>query len=164
MEYFLNVPFFPIELWMPICFGCLLSHIHWQAQGGNNRNEYGQSNMDIIYHAFMKWLSSSSRASLWLSGQESACRCKRHGFSPWVWIPCRRKWQPTPVFLPGNPRGTWWATAHEISRVRHDLVTKQQQTMPLSLTCFVMDMHTHGYDYYMAYTVQLWFLLRKWWK
>ena len=27
-----------------------------------------------------------------------------HGFDPWVRkIPWRRKWQPTPVFLPGKP-------------------------------------------------------------
>jgi len=31
-------------------------------------------------------------------------RSKRSGFDPWVWqIPWRRKWQPTPVFLPGEP-------------------------------------------------------------
>ena len=38
----------------------------------------------------------------------------------------RRKWQPTPVFLPGNPmdRGPWQAIVHGITRVRHDLVTK----------------------------------------
>ena len=35
----------------------------------------------------------------WLSGKESACQCRRHGFDPWVRkIPWRRKWQPTPVF------------------------------------------------------------------
>ena len=38
--------------------------------------------------------------------QESACqcmRCWRCGFYPWVRkIPCRRKWQPTPVFFPGE--------------------------------------------------------------
>ena len=40
--------------------------------------------------------------------------------------PWRRKWQPTPVFLAGNPmdRGTWWSIVHGITRVRHDLVTK----------------------------------------
>ena len=39
----------------------------------------------------------------WLNGKESACQCRRHGFSPWVGkIPWRRKWQPTPVFLPGQ--------------------------------------------------------------
>ena len=45
----------------------------------------------------------------WLSGKGSACQCKRHrkfGFDPWVVnIPWRRKWQPTPVFLPGKSQG-----------------------------------------------------------
>ena len=32
--------------------------------------------------------------------------CRRHGFNPWVRkIPWSRKWQPTPVFLPGKSRG-----------------------------------------------------------
>ena len=43
------------------------------------------------------------------SGKESACqlrRRKRCGFNPWVRkIPWRRKWQPTPVFLPGKLHG-----------------------------------------------------------
>ena len=42
-------------------------------------------------------------------GKESACqcrKCKRHGFNPWVGkIPWRRKWQPAPVFLPGELHG-----------------------------------------------------------
>ena len=46
----------------------------------------------------------------------------------------RRKWQPTPVFLPGKSHrqrnlegyGPWGRT-----RVRHNLVTKQQQIMLL---------------------------------
>ena len=42
----------------------------------------------------------------WLSGKESTHQCKRRGFNPWVGeIPWRRKWQPTPVFLPGEPYG-----------------------------------------------------------
>ena len=37
----------------------------------------------------------------WLGGKEFTCQCKRHRFNPWVGkIPQRRKWQPTPVFLP----------------------------------------------------------------
>ena len=40
------------------------------------------------------------------SGKDSTCQCrrsKRHRFDPWVGkIPWRRKWQPTPVFLPGK--------------------------------------------------------------
>ena len=40
------------------------------------------------------------------AGKEAACQCRRHkrrGFDPWVWkISWRRKWQPTPGFLPGK--------------------------------------------------------------
>ena len=43
------------------------------------------------------------------SGKESACqfrRRKRFLFKPWVEkMPWRRKWQPTPVFLPGKFHG-----------------------------------------------------------
>ena len=42
----------------------------------------------------------------WCSSKELACqcrRCKRHGFDTWVGkIIWSRKWQPTPVFLPGK--------------------------------------------------------------
>ena len=42
----------------------------------------------------------------WRGGKEPSCHCrrhKRHGFDSWVGkIPWRRKWQPTPVFLPGK--------------------------------------------------------------
>jgi len=42
----------------------------------------------------------------WLGGKESACQCRRLKFDPWVRkIPWRRKWQPTPVFLPGKSHG-----------------------------------------------------------
>ena len=43
------------------------------------------------------------------SGKEPDCQCwrgKRCGFSLWVGkIPWSRKWQPTPVFLPGKFHG-----------------------------------------------------------
>ena len=46
---------------------------------------------------------------MWLSGKKYACqyrRCRRFRFDPWVRkIPWRRKWQPTPVFLPGKSHG-----------------------------------------------------------
>ena len=45
----------------------------------------------------------------WHHGEESTCqdkRCNRHGFYLWVGkIPWRRKWQPTPGFLPGESHG-----------------------------------------------------------
>ena len=38
-----------------------------------------------------------------------------------------RYWQPTPVFLPGKSHGLRSLAGYEVTRVRHDLVTKQQQ-------------------------------------
>ena len=41
----------------------------------------------------------------WLSSKES-CKCRKYGFNLWVRkIPWRRKWQPTPVLLPGESHG-----------------------------------------------------------
>ena len=62
-----------------------------------------------------------SRLPSWLSGQESACNAGDTGSIPvsgrFLW---RRTWQPTPVFLPGDPmdRGAWW-----LQRVKHDWAT-----------------------------------------
>ena len=43
------------------------------------------------------------------SGKEPACQSRRHrrcGINPWVGkIPWRRKWEPTPVFFPGESHG-----------------------------------------------------------
>ena len=63
----------------------------------------------------------------WLSGKESTCQCRRHGLDPWVKkIPWRRKWQPTPVFLPGNSmdRGARWA--HGVHGVAKESDTTEQ--------------------------------------
>ena len=47
----------------------------------------------------------------WCNGKEYACQCRRHkrrGFDPWVRkILWSRKWQPTPVFLPGKFHEKW---------------------------------------------------------
>ena len=54
-------------------------------------------------------LKHSEGLPRWLSGKESACRCKRYrrcGFDPQVGkLPWRRKWQPTPVFFPAKSHG-----------------------------------------------------------
>ena len=66
------------------------------ALGSLNRN-------DFIAECCVIWLPR------WHSGKESACWCRRHRrdkFDPWVSkIPWRRKWQPTPISLPGQPHG-----------------------------------------------------------
>ena len=46
------------------------------------------------------------RLAWWLAGKGLACQFRRRGFSPWVRkIPWRKKWQRTPVFLPGKSHG-----------------------------------------------------------
>ena len=55
------------------------------------------------------------------SCKESACQCRRYEkreFNTWVGEdPWRREWQPTPVFLPGDPmdRGPGEATEHRFT-------------------------------------------------
>ena len=62
---------------------------------------------------FQEVMSESKGGNLWLvnntglpwrlSGKESACQCRRCEFDPWVGkILCSKKWQPTPVSLPGK--------------------------------------------------------------
>jgi len=51
-------------------------------------------------------------------------------FDLWVGkISWRRKWQPLPVFLPGNSmdKGAWWAAVHGVTKESDMTVTKQQQ-------------------------------------
>ena len=54
------------------------------------------------------------------------------GLSSW-----RRKWQPTPVFLPENPmdKGAWWATVHRIAKSRTWLSDWTHTHIHLRLGC-----------------------------
>ena len=62
----------------------------------------------------------------WLSGKESACQCGRSGFNPCIGkSPWRRKWQPTPVFLPGKSHGKRSLVSYSpwgCKRIGHKLV------------------------------------------
>ena len=49
---------------------------------------------------------SEGVASLVAQTVKNGLQCWRPGLDPWVGkIPWRREWQPTPVFLPGEPQG-----------------------------------------------------------
>ena len=65
---------------------------------------------------------------------------RKHGFNPWIGkIPWRWKWLLTPVFLSGKSmdRGAWRTTVCRVTRVGHNLVTKQQTYCELAQTCCV---------------------------
>ena len=60
-----------------------------------------------------------TRLPWWLSDKDMCLPSRRRRFNPWVGkIPWSRKWQPTLVFLPGEPvdRGAWRATVRGVRR------------------------------------------------
>ena len=74
-------------------------------------------NLPILRSAMPK-----SGCPRWLTGKESGCQYRRHELDPWVRkIPWRKKWQPTPVFLPGESHGRrslMGYTVHGIAKSR----------------------------------------------
>ena len=88
------------RVWMWEVPKTALWFLSWSFLGMSNIErqiwDRGQRSWLLFEHSFPRWLSS----------KESACQCRRHRrcrFNPWVRkIPWRRKWQPTPVFLPGK--------------------------------------------------------------
>ena len=97
---------------------------------------------DLILRAFIITMSCSHKSlrnivfwmnkcmymlPLWLSSREAACQCRRHDFNPWVEkVPWRKKWQPTPVFLPEKSHGQRSLMDYSLWGCEHsDLVTKQ---------------------------------------
>ena len=81
--------------------------------------------------AVSKQRSCLTELPWWLRGQRICLQCRRHrwhGLDPWIRkIPWRRKWQPTPVFLPGKFYGQGSLVGYSpwgSQRVWHDWVTK----------------------------------------
>ena len=66
----------------------------------------------------------------WYSGKESACQYKRCRFNPWVGkIPWRRKWQPTPILLPGKFHGQRSLVGYSLwGRKEWDMIEHTYQT------------------------------------
>ena len=84
----------------------------------------------------------------WLSNKESTCQCRRHRFDPRAGeIPWSRKWQPTPIYLPGKSHGQRSLAGYSpqgCKNLGHNLVTKQQagrrQVAPRVQDCKVDEM------------------------
>ena len=105
---------------MTLCFKLLLL-LEWSGENTSELSSY--------LHLFVPHLVWG--LSRWHSHIESACQCRRCGFDPWVGkITWRRKWQPTPIFLPGKFHGQRSLAGYSpwgLQRVRYNLATKQQQ-------------------------------------
>ena len=86
----------------------------------------------------------------WLSDKESTCWCRRHKLDPWVKkILWRRKWQHTPVFLPGKMQWT-----EEPGGLQLVGVTK-------SWTQLSIHTHTHIHTHTQAYIYIFFFIMWK---
>ena len=103
------------------------THVHWVSDANQSSHPLSSPPSPAFslsrYQGLFSWVGSlhlvcivnaTSFQNNWgfpggASGKEPICqwrRHKRHGFHPWVGkIPWRRKWQLTPVFLPGESHG-----------------------------------------------------------
>ena len=81
----------------------------WKSSGTSLVIQWLRLRASTSGHWFDPWLENEGGFPGGTSGKEPACqcrRCTRRGFSPWVGkMPWSRKWQPTPVFLPGESYG-----------------------------------------------------------
>ena len=66
----------------------------------------GEGNGNPLQHSCLENPMDGGSLPTWLSGKESTYQCGRVMFNLWVRkIPWSKKWQPTPVFLPGKFHG-----------------------------------------------------------
>ena len=68
-----------------------------------------QRSLDLLHSLLLFWATPETRIQvIWQMGWSNILKrerirlqCRRQGFNPWFGkIPWRRKWQPTPIFLP----------------------------------------------------------------
>ena len=79
--------------------------------------------------------------------KKSASQCqrhRRHGFDPWVGkIPQRKKWPPTPVFLPGESHGQrnlegYSPQGHKKSDTTQQLSTHRQCRLQITIVIILL--------------------------
>ena len=119
--------------WLNYQQDCCFLHHPWKVQVVKFKESSGRghliSHLSVWKQKFYGFLMQLGFPG-WLGSKESTCQCRRHRLDHWVRkIPWRRKWQYTPVFLPGKSH--WQRTLAgyhpwSLKRVQYDWVTKQQ--------------------------------------
>ena len=71
--------------------------------------------------------------------------------SLFTFVHWRRKWQPTPVFLPGESQGreAWWAAVYGVAQSRTRLKWLSSSSISIYTTCAYI--YTHVYMYICSY-------------
>ena len=104
--------------------------------------------------SWMVMLGLGFPSGLVVKKKKSVCQCRRHRFDPWVRrSPWRRKWQPTPVFLPGESHGrgslvsysVWGHKESDMTEHAHVCVHTHTHTYA-RITCTCMHVHTYTYS------------------
>ena len=84
----------------PLEYSCLENPINggawWATVRGMQELDMSEQLTHTVIHSGLPW---------WLSGRESICNAGDMGSIPGPGDPWRKKWQPTPVFLPGKSHG-----------------------------------------------------------
>ena len=96
----------------------------------------------VVKHQHWKFVSQTASKVImlslpqWLSGKESACQWRRCGFGSWVGkILLRRKWQPTPVFLPGESHGQRSLVGYSPWGCKESDTTETAGSLSFSIQC-----------------------------
>ena len=104
-------------------------------EGNQRTGEEGcEGSLHFILYTFVFIWFLSSLINININ---AACQGRSRGFNPWK-IPRRRKWPPTPVFLPGKSHGQRSLVGYNPwgrKSIRHNLATKQQQNIKRNSTC-----------------------------
>ena len=79
-----------------------------------------------------KWVTGFPSGT---NGKESACQCRRYGFNTCVGKIWRRKWQPTPVFLPRKSHGQRSLVGYSPWGHRELNMTEQMNTVNTYSVC-----------------------------
>ena len=87
-------------------FACPISSLWLKRMFSKNSSSKGFHYSKRRHSSYLVLYVINEGLPRWLNGKESACQFRRPSFDHWVRkLPWSRKWQPTPLFLPGKFHG-----------------------------------------------------------
>ena len=102
----------------------MISHVSMGQM--NVSDDVSDKCQDFFFFCSSLCFSWSFALPWWLRGYSICLQCGGPGFDPWVRkIPWRRKWQPTPVVLPGESHGQRSLVSYN-PRGRKDMTERRQ--------------------------------------
>ena len=130
--------------------------------------------LSILSCAYWPCMSSLERIGLprWLCDKKICLKTRRWGFNPWGRkIPWRRKWQPTPIFMPGKSLRQGNLAGYSscgCKRVGLNLATKHHHILSLEkylFRCSIFLIGLFGFCccYWVVWAISIFWLLSPSW-